>query len=46
MKHCGKLRDFDFKHFQTNMNQKEIKASQTNNNLEKEKSISYKDFKM
>jgi len=45
MKHCGKLRDFDFKHFQTNMNQKEIKLTQTNNNVENVKSLSYKDFK-
>ena len=45
LKHCGKLRDFDFIHFQTNMNQKEIKVTQTNNNVEKVKAISYKDFK-
>ena len=45
MKHCGKLRDFDFKRFQTNMNHKEMNATQSNNNVENVKAISYKDFK-
>ena len=43
MKHCGKLRDFDFKHFTCNMSQNQ-KQLNLENNRKNVKAISYKDF--
>lgn len=45
LKHCGKLRDFDFKNFKTNMNKQESKLDENKREINKVKSISYKDFK-
>ena len=43
MKHCGKLRDFDFKQFTCNMSQNQ-KQLNLENNRKNVKAISYKEF--
>ena len=44
LKHCGKLRDFDFISFSSNMNHKEIKQKASEFHSNETKKISYKDF--